>query len=37
VDWLHLAQNRDQWRARAHGNQPLDFIKGREFLNLNDC
>jgi hypothetical protein len=32
VDWLHLAQDRDQWRA------VVSFIKGGEFLDwLSDC
>jgi hypothetical protein len=27
VDWRHLAQGRDQWRALVKRNEPLGFIK----------
>jgi hypothetical protein len=28
VDWIHLAQDRDQWRALEHGNETSGSIKG---------
>jgi hypothetical protein len=33
VDRMHLAQDRDQWRAGSceHGNEPSGSIKGGEF------
>jgi len=31
VDWIHLGQDRDQWRE--HGNKPSGSIKGGEFLD----
>jgi hypothetical protein len=39
VDWLHLAQERDQWWARVrHDKEPSDSIKRGEFLDrLSDC
>jgi hypothetical protein len=34
VDWMHLAQDRDQWWALVNmANEPSGSIKGREFLN----
>jgi hypothetical protein len=30
-DWMHLAQDRDQWQALV--NEPLDSMKGREILD----
>jgi hypothetical protein len=34
VDWMHLAQDRDQWRALVNtGNKPSGSIKRREFLD----
>jgi hypothetical protein len=33
VDWMQLAQDRNQWRACEHGNEPSDSIKGGEFLD----
>jgi hypothetical protein len=30
VDWMHLAQDRDQWRDF---NEPSGSITGREFLD----
>jgi hypothetical protein len=35
MDWMHLAQYRDQWRAGSceHGNGPSGSIKGVEFLD----
>jgi len=28
VEWIHLAQDRDQWMSRDHGNVPSSSIKG---------
>jgi hypothetical protein len=34
VDWVHLAQDRDQWRFLVqHGNEPWISIKGGKFLD----
>jgi hypothetical protein len=34
VDWIHLAQDKDQWRClNEHGNKRLDSIKGGEFID----
>jgi hypothetical protein len=34
VDWMHLAQDRDsRGDFREHGNEPMSFIKGGEFLH----
>jgi hypothetical protein len=33
VDWIHLAQDRDQWQALMNSNEPSGSIKGREFLD----
>jgi hypothetical protein len=33
VDWIHLAQDRDQWQAHVHGNEPSGSIKDGEFLD----
>jgi hypothetical protein len=33
VDWIHLAQDRDQWRALEYGNETLSSIKGGEFFD----
>jgi hypothetical protein len=34
MDWIELAQDRDQWRALGgHGNEPSDSIKCWEFLS----
>jgi hypothetical protein len=27
MNWIHLAQNRDQWQTCEHGNEPLGSIK----------
>jgi hypothetical protein len=32
VDWIHVAQDRDQWQAHVHSNEPLSSIKCGEFL-----
>jgi hypothetical protein len=33
MDWIDLAQDRDQWRAPCeHGNEPSGSIKCREIL-----
>jgi hypothetical protein len=39
VDWMYLAQDRDQWPGFCgHGNEPSVSIKGGKFLNwLSDC
>jgi hypothetical protein len=40
VNWTHLAQNTDQWRAvmNEHGNKPSCSMRDREFLDLlSDC
>jgi hypothetical protein len=28
VNWIHAAQDRVQWRAVVHSNEPLGSIKG---------
>jgi hypothetical protein len=34
VDWIHLAQDRDRWRALCeHGDEPSGSIKCGEFLD----
>jgi hypothetical protein len=33
VDWIDMAQHRDQWRAREHGIEPSGSIKFWEVLN----
>jgi hypothetical protein len=33
VDWMHLTQDRDQWRACEHGKEPSGSRKGGEFLD----
>jgi hypothetical protein len=34
VDWIHLAQHRNQWRVLSEsGNEPSGSIKGGEFLD----
>jgi hypothetical protein len=38
MDWIHLAQARDQCWVLVNTNEPLGFIKGNEFLDwLSDC
>jgi hypothetical protein len=32
TDWIHLAQNRDQWRVREHGSEPSDSMKDGEYI-----
>jgi hypothetical protein len=27
MDWIHLAQDSDQWRALVNTNDPLGFVK----------
>jgi hypothetical protein len=31
VDWIHLAQDREQWQAVLKTNEPSGSIKGGEF------
>jgi hypothetical protein len=33
VDWIRLAQDRDQWRAIKNTVEPSGFIKGGECLD----
>jgi hypothetical protein len=33
VDWMHLAQDRDQWRALVRTDEPLGYIKGGELTD----
>jgi hypothetical protein len=33
VDWIDLALDRDQWRAREHDNEPPGSIKCWKFLS----
>jgi hypothetical protein len=34
VDWIHLAQDKDQWRGSCeHGNELSGYIKGGEILD----
>jgi hypothetical protein len=33
VEWIHLAQERDDGRQFEFGNNPLGTIKGRKFLD----
>jgi hypothetical protein len=32
VDWIHLAQDSDQWRALVNNNEPSGSVKYCEFL-----
>jgi len=34
VDWMYMAQDRDQWQAvvSEHSNEPLGSMKSRESL-----
>jgi hypothetical protein len=32
LNWMHPAQNTDQWRSCEHGNEPSVSIKGGKFL-----
>ncbi|PNF15431.1 hypothetical protein B7P43_G18451 [Cryptotermes secundus] len=32
IDWIDLAQDRDQWRARDHGNESSGSIECWEIL-----
>jgi hypothetical protein len=36
VDYIHLAQCRDQCWAIEHGNEPSDSIKDGEFFDYSD-
>jgi hypothetical protein len=33
VERVHMTQDRNQWRAYEHGNEPSVSIKGEEFPN----
>jgi hypothetical protein len=33
VDWMHLAQDKDQWRALVKTVMNVGFIKGGELLD----
>jgi hypothetical protein len=33
VDWVHLAQDRNQWRSAVNTIELLGSIKGGEFLD----
>jgi hypothetical protein len=33
VDWIHLAQDGEQWWAPEHNSEPSDSMKGGEFLD----
>jgi hypothetical protein len=33
VDWIHLAQDRDQRQIQEHSNEILGFIKCRKFVD----
>jgi hypothetical protein len=33
VDWIHLAQDRDMWRALVNGDEASGSIKCGEFLD----
>jgi hypothetical protein len=33
VDWIHVTQDRDWWWALVNGNEALDSIKCKEFLD----
>jgi hypothetical protein len=38
MDWIHRAQERNQWRACEHGNELSGSVKCMKFLAwLNDC
>jgi hypothetical protein len=32
VDWIHMAQDRDQWRDLVNTNEPWGSVKGGKFL-----
>jgi hypothetical protein len=34
VNWIHMAQDRDQWWAVVNTNELSDSIKGEKFLCL---
>jgi hypothetical protein len=33
VDWIHLAEDRDQWLNLVNTNEPFGSIKGEKFLD----
>jgi hypothetical protein len=33
ADWIHLAQDRHQWRALVNGNKPSDSLRDKDFLD----
>jgi hypothetical protein len=33
TNWIQLVQDRVQWQAFVHGNEPSGSIKGGEFLD----
>jgi len=38
VKWIHLTQDRDQWRTLVNTERTIGFHKGVEFLDyLSDC
>jgi hypothetical protein len=37
MDWIHLAQDKDQLQAVVnYGNEPLCFIQGEKFLKVSE-
>jgi len=32
VDWMHMAQDRDQWSC-VHGNEPSGSTRGRQSID----
>jgi hypothetical protein len=32
MDFIHLAQDRDQWQTCEHSNEPVGFVKVGNFL-----
>jgi hypothetical protein len=33
MDWIDLSQDRDQWRAREHGNEPFGSLNAGKYLS----